>query len=83
MQKKHRSEKETILLAKRKKKQFWHKALSYAVCLLIAVLVWVLVTYTMWRTDEESGAREGSASCTTGESAYFLSDVDEVAVFYA
>ena len=35
----------------KQKRHFWHKLLIYILSFFVATLIWLLVNYTIWRTE--------------------------------
>ena len=74
MQTEQRTEKEKIERIRRKR-QALHRIFVYTACLLIAVAVWIVVSYTMWRDEREEQ--------TSDEETAVVSDAQSVALPYA
>lgn len=62
----------------KKNRHLWHKILIYAICVLIAALVWLLVNYTIWRTENGQDAVKETETALAGscEQQLLLSDAD-------
>lgn len=46
------------------KKRIWNRILLYFVCLLIAILVWVVANYNMWSEKKAEENKKGDTAVT-------------------